>query len=99
VGETLSTPRLLGLVQAERNRQAAPDPTQQGSTRCQVPRAGSPQLVQQRLRIFQIGRVETFGEPAVDWSEKVAGFGAPALITPKSGEAARGAQFPEPQPR
>ncbi len=29
----------------------------------------SPQLVQQRLRLFQIGRVEPLGEPAVDGGE------------------------------
>jgi hypothetical protein len=28
------------------------------------------QLVKESLRVFQIERVEAFGEPAVDWSEK-----------------------------
>jgi hypothetical protein len=28
------------------------------------------QLIQQLFRLFQIERVEAFGEPAVDWSEK-----------------------------
>ena len=32
----------------------------------------SSQLVEQRLRLFQIERVEAFGEPAVDRSEKIA---------------------------
>src|SRR5215469_14929912 len=56
---------------------------------------GSPQLLQQRLCLFQIGRVETFREPAIDGREKLAGFGSPALVTAEAGEAHRGAQFPE----
>jgi hypothetical protein len=38
------------------------------------------QLVEQRLRFFQVERIEPFGEPAVDWSEQVARLGLPALI-------------------
>ena len=34
--------------------------------------AKSRQLVEQRLGVFQIERVEAFGEPAVDRSEKIA---------------------------
>ncbi len=51
--------------------------------------------VQQRLRLLEIGRVETFGEPAVDWCEEVAGFGVAALVAAEPGEARGGAQFPE----
>src|SRR6516162_2300425 len=58
-------------------------------------RSRSPQLVQQRLRLLQIGSVEAFGEPAVDRSEEVAGFGAAALIAAQPGEAPGSAQFPE----
>jgi hypothetical protein len=32
------------------------------------------QLIEQRLGLFQIERVEAFGEPAVDRSLKVSGF-------------------------
>jgi hypothetical protein len=32
----------------------------------------SDQLIEQRLGLFQIARVEAFGEPAVDRSEKLA---------------------------
>ena len=56
---------------------------------------GSRQFVEQRLRLFQIGRVEAFGEPAVDRREKVAGFGVAALVAAEPGEARGGAQFPE----
>jgi hypothetical protein len=28
----------------------------------------------ERLRLLQIERVEPFGEPTIDWSEKLAGF-------------------------
>ena len=56
---------------------------------------GSSQLVEQRLRLFQIGGVEAFGEPAVDRREEIAGFGAAALVAAEPGEAHGGAQFPE----
>jgi hypothetical protein len=48
---------------------------------------GSRQLVEQHLSLFQIRRVEPFGELAVDRREKVAGFGAAILIAPQPGEA------------
>jgi hypothetical protein len=43
-------------------------------------RERSPQLVQEPLRLFQIGGVEAFGEPAVDRREKIAGLLSFALI-------------------
>src|SRR5438477_3920450 len=58
-------------------------------------RTGSRQFVQQRLCLFQIGGVETFGEPTVDRREEVAGFGVAALVAAEPGEARGGAQFPE----
>ena len=36
-------------------------------------------------------RAEALGEPAVDWCEQVAGFGALALLAPQPGKAHRGA--------
>src|SRR5262249_36208973 len=57
-----------------------------------------PQLLQQRLRFLQVRRVEAFGEPAVDWREEVAGFGALALVAPEAGKAGGGAQFVRPRP-
>src|SRR5215813_11353040 len=77
-----------------RDLQAGSDPTQQGSTRCQMTRGGSPQLVQQSLRLFQIGCVEALSEPAVDRSEEVAGFGAAAVVAEQTREAGGGTQFP-----
>jgi hypothetical protein len=41
------------------------------------------QLVEQRLGLLQIARVEAFSEPAVDRSEKIAGFIPLPLITPE----------------
>jgi hypothetical protein len=38
-----------------------------------------PQLLQHCVRVLQVARVETFGEPAVDRGEEVARFGALAL--------------------
>src|SRR5689334_14697457 len=52
------------------------------------------QLIEQRLGVFQIARVEAFGEPAVDRREETAGLAGPALLAPKPGEAGGGAQLP-----
>ena len=38
------------------------------------------QLLQQRLHLLQIERVEALGELAIDWSEKIAGLLPLALI-------------------
>jgi hypothetical protein len=56
---------------------------------------GSRQLIEQRLRFFEILCVEAFGEPAVDREEEVAGFRVAALVAAEPGEARGGAQFPE----
>jgi hypothetical protein len=53
--------------------------------------ADSRQFVEQRLGVFQIGGVETLGEPAIDPRQEVAGFGAPALLAPQPGDAHGGA--------
>ncbi len=63
-------------------------------TRDNICSKGLRQLVQQRLRLFQVGGVEPLGEPAVDGSEEVAGFDGLALGMPEAGEAGRGAEFP-----
>ena len=52
------------------------------------------QLLEQRLRLLQIVRVEPFGEPAVDRSEQFAGLLRLALVTPEARHAHRGAEFP-----
>ena len=44
------------------------------------------QLVEQRLRLLQIERVEALGEPAVDRSEKLASLIPLALIAPEARE-------------
>jgi hypothetical protein len=49
----------------------------------------SRQLIQQRLGLLQVRRIETFGEPTVDWCEQIAGFRALALVMPEPGEADR----------
>jgi hypothetical protein len=55
---------------------------------------GLPQLVQQRLRLFQIRGVEAFGEPAIDRREKCVRFLALPLAHEEPGEARRRPQFP-----
>jgi hypothetical protein len=52
-------------------------------------------LVEQRFRFLQVERAEALGEPAIDWREKVAGFGVTALVAAEPGETRGGAQFPE----
>jgi len=53
--------------------------------------SSSRQFVEQRLCLSKIGRVEAFGEPAVDRREKVAGFGVAALVAAEPDEPGRGA--------
>src|SRR5262245_21070866 len=55
--------------------------------------SGSGQLVEQRLRLDEVARVEALGEPAVDGREQVARFGALALVAQQPREARRGAQL------
>jgi hypothetical protein len=52
------------------------------------------QLVEQRLSLLQIARVEPFGEPAVHRSEQVASLIPLALIAPDTGKAGAGAELP-----
>src|SRR5260370_28496767 len=52
------------------------------------------QLVEQRLRVFQICCVEAFGEPVVDFGEHAARLIATALRREQPREAHRRAQFP-----
>jgi hypothetical protein len=53
------------------------------------------QFVEQPFRLFQIPRIEPFGEPAVDRSENLASLDPPAMSTPEPRHAHRGAEFPE----
>ena len=55
--------------------------------------SSSRQLIEQRLRLLQVGGVESFGKPAIDWGDEVAGFGAPTLLASQPAEIADGAQF------
>jgi hypothetical protein len=50
-----------------------------------MPVAGSRQFVEQRLCLFEIGRVEAFGEPGVDGGEKLVGLSAAALVAAETG--------------
>ena len=52
------------------------------------------QLLEQRLSLFQIARVEPFGEPAVDGSKQIASLIPLALIAPEPRHARCGAEFP-----
>ena len=52
----------------------------------------SGQLVEQRLCLFQIERIEAFGKPAVDGCDRIP----LALIAPEPRHAHRGAEFPGP---
>ena len=52
------------------------------------------QLLQQRLRLLQIARVEPFSEPAVNRSKQFARLLHLALVAPEAREAHGGAEFP-----
>ena len=52
------------------------------------------QLLQQRLRLFQIARVEPLSEPAVNRSQQFASLLRLALVAPEACEAHCGAKFP-----
>src|SRR5262249_48565084 len=54
---------------------------------------GSGQLVEQRLRLDEIARVEALGEPGVDGRQQGTGLGGLALTLPEPREARRGAQL------
>jgi hypothetical protein len=53
----------------------------------------SVELIEQRLRLFQIERVEALGEPAVNWSEQFARLLYLTLVAPEAREAHCGAEF------
>jgi len=55
--------------------------------------AGSRQLIEQHLRVLEIGGVEAFGKPVVNGREKFARLSPPALFASQPREARRGAQF------
>src|SRR6516165_11037662 len=66
-----------------------------GSATRQLCPSGAPELVEQRLCVFEIGGVEAFGKPAVDRGEQLACFMVATLVAAEPGEAHGGAQFPE----
>ena len=49
------------------------------------------ELLQQRLGLLQVERIEALGEPAIDRGEKIVGLLPLALIAPEAGEAGGGA--------
>src|SRR5499427_8006824 len=53
----------------------------------------SPQLLQQCLRLLEVGRVKPLGEPAVDRCQQLVGFCALALLLPQASQAHSSAQF------
>ncbi len=55
----------------------------------QTSRVSSGEVVEQRLRFLEVGRIEALGEPVVDGFEHVAYLGWLALATPQAGEARR----------
>jgi len=50
-------------------------------------RAASRQFIEECPCVFQDRRVETFGEPALDWCEEVPSLRALALVEPKPSES------------
>src|SRR5579864_3488271 len=52
------------------------------------------QVLEQRLGLSQIERLEPFGERAIDWREQIVGGGSLALIAPEPRRTHRRAQLP-----
>jgi tetratricopeptide (TPR) repeat protein len=73
---------------------AAREQAIKGMRKAGVPEESSCQLVQQRLRLFQIARIKPIREPAVDRREKLTSLIPFALIAPEPRHAYRGAEFP-----
>ena len=44
----------------------------------------SPEFLQQRLGLLQVGRVKALGEPAIDRCQQLVGFGPLALLLPQA---------------
>jgi len=78
------------LTGSGRGREMTRDGLGAGTVRAQSKLS---QLVEQRLRLDQVARVEALGEPAVDRGEEVARLGALALVAPQAREARRSAQL------
>jgi hypothetical protein len=53
----------------------------------------SRQLLQEPLRLLEVGRVKALGEPAIDRCQQRVGFGVLALLLPQSRQAHGGPQF------
>jgi hypothetical protein len=60
-----------------------------GSSHSHTRISSSRQLVEQRLRLLQIGGVEALGEPAVNRRQQVVPLGTAPLFAPQPGEARR----------
>ena len=60
---------------------------------CEVVKRPTP-MYEQRLRFFQILRLESFGEPVVHGRERVVGFPNPPLVAHEARIAGRSAQLP-----
>ena len=75
----------IGRPDQRRRRGAHPRPLRAGNgIRKVAASVGSDcgELLQARLGLLQVERVEAFGEPAVDRGEKIAGLTPPALVAP-----------------
>ena len=75
------TPRLRPFAGARRSHEVRPSrpirgPEEWNSHLSPKGYGGSCQLVEQRLRFFEVDRGESLGEPVVDGREQVASFGA-----------------------
>src|SRR6185312_11604288 len=53
------------------------------------------QFIEQRLGLLQARRIKSFGEPAVDRSEKITGLAALVLFAPEARQADRCPEFKE----
>src|SRR5262249_16226880 len=88
-----ASPVIPGNAVAVRITVIIPHLPQKASARSKQPLR--PQLLQQRLRFFQVARVESFSEPPVNRRQQFARFHRLALVTPEAGEADGGRGVPK----
>src|SRR5712692_9274142 len=77
------------------HRRSVPHPDLYRQLGCEGQKRGRLRIerLEQRLGLFEIGRVEAFGEPAVDRPEMVAGLIFPPLSAQEASQADGGAQL------
>jgi hypothetical protein len=93
---SLTVSPILSAQPKNTHERSLPDPFVRLSARPECRGSGFSslmQLVEQRLSLLQVQRVEALGEPRPNRRQKSAGLAVPPLVAPEPGEAGGGTQF------